>query len=333
MGFTRTTNRTRRSQSGTTRTPRPQAIKGHVETLHAAVTSDFLPTVLDLLGIQHPHPEWAADGMSLLPLLQGAVPPTTSRSKGMGFRLGQQRAWQQDFGAEGVWKIIEKPNKGQCAVFSEPYGSMKSLAGPFLFNLTADGTESHDLCGKLPERCEAMRKAMAEFSDSVDRSKVEESQCEKGPSPSPSPAPTPVPTGGFALQTAEGLCLAVTELVKHGVVTVDACDETSRWSDDDGFLTNLGIDKKNHCLKLDKADHSKPCVEGNTMWLGACSEGDPGFHIDENGHLATDLCPGMCTVPATEEAVFTYASRAVALGDCSSKQAFVFSKIASLELV
>jgi len=77
------------------------------------VTNDFLPTVLDLLNIEHPNPEWPSDGMSLLPLLRGEVPATTPRSKGMGFRLGKQRAWQQDFGTEVPgrgWKTRSRAN-------------------------------------------------------------------------------------------------------------------------------------------------------------------------------------------------------------------------------
>merc|ERR1712048_1109190 len=66
----------------------PHVIRGHVDTLHAAVTSDFLPTVLDMLGLQHPHPEWPSDGMSLLPLLRGDIPATTPRENGLGFALG-----------------------------------------------------------------------------------------------------------------------------------------------------------------------------------------------------------------------------------------------------
>merc|ERR1719506_1855401 len=45
----------------------PSTIKKHVETFHAAVTNDFLPTVLEIIGAKHPHPDWASDGMSLLP--------------------------------------------------------------------------------------------------------------------------------------------------------------------------------------------------------------------------------------------------------------------------
>merc|ERR1712100_292693 len=234
----------------------------------------------------------------------------------------------QDFGSEGVWKIIEKPNKGQCSVFSEPYGSMKSVKGPFLFNLTADATESVDLCSKFPDRCSEMTNAMNMFSDSVDRSKVSESQCEKG---SPTPPPTPIPTGGFALETSNGKCLTVAEWVNHGVLTVDACDAGSHWDDSDGFLTNVAAASSARCLKLDKADQHA-CSEGNTLWLGKCSKGDPGFHTDQQGRLVTAACPDMCASPATNEAVFTYTSSGVALSSCSNKQAFTFSK-AAVEMV
>jgi hypothetical protein len=248
----------------------------------------------------------------------------------MGFAMGKQRAWQQDFGIDGVWKIIENPIKGQCSEFSEPFGSMKSLKGPFLFNLTADPTESTDLCASHANRCADMAKAMSDFSDSIKRSQVEESQCAKG---SPTPAPTPIPTGGFSLKTSDDLCLTVAELTKHGVLTVDACDAGSRWSDDEGYLVNLAMDET-QCLKLDKQDHKHDsCVAGNTLWLGKCDHSDPGFHIDKQGRLATDLCADMCGVPATKSAVFSYTSRAVALGSCANKDTFVFSRAESMEVV
>lgn len=306
----------------------PQVIQGHVDTLHAAVTNDFLPTVLDLLDIAHPNPEWPSDGVSLLPLLRGEVPPTSTRAKGIGHRLGKQLSWQQDFGAEGVWKIIKNPNKGQCDVFSEPYGSMKSTSGPFLFNLTADPTESVNLCSQVPDRCRSMTTAMDDFSASVDHSKTEESQCEAGKlTSSPTLTLTAIPSDGFALQTSDDLCLTVAELIGHGVVTVEACDAGSRWKDYDGYLTNLAA--KDYCLKLDHAE----CNVGNTIWIGACEEQDPAFRVDWQGHLVTDTCPNMCGVPATDEAVFTYTSTGVALGDCSDKKAFVFSRGESIEIV
>jgi len=189
----------------------PKVVTSHVDTRHAAVTNDFLPTILDLLDVKHPHPDWESDGLSLLPLLRGEIPPSTPRSKGMGFHLNAQVAWQEDFGDEGVWKIIEKPNKGQCADFAEPYGSMKSLKGPFLFNLTADPTEDHDLCKKFKERCDSMFASMKKFRNSIDYSRSYESECApKSPSPSPTPSPpTPIPAGGFSLTTSSGQCLTV----------------------------------------------------------------------------------------------------------------------------
>jgi len=246
----------------------------------------------------------------------------------MGFRLGNQIAWQEDHGVNGVWKLIANPEQGQCSIFSEPFGSMKSRMGPFLFNLTADPTEETDLCAVVPERCAAMKDAMDKFKVSVDNSRVSESQCQKDLTPSP---PPPAPTGGFALPTADGRCLTVQQLVQHGVLEVDSCDEGSRWNDDNGYLTNVAMDSPAYCLKLDKMGHEDACVEGATVWLGACSKGDPGFHIDQQGHLVTASCPGMCGVPASEDIRGYYTSGAVALGSCSS-EAFAFQR-AQLEFV
>jgi len=157
----------------------PGVIEQHVVTDHAAVTSDFMPTVLDLIGLLHPRPNWAADGMSLLPLLTGAIAPTSPRTKPIGFKLHAQEAWQEDFGSDGVWKLVKKPNKGQCDVFDEPYASMtsKELNGPFLFNLSEDPLESNNLCSQYQDRCDSMSTAMNNFMLSLEDSARDESQC------------------------------------------------------------------------------------------------------------------------------------------------------------
>jgi arylsulfatase A-like enzyme len=50
------------------------------------VSSDLLPTILDIFGVQSSHPSWVLDGVSLLPVIAvaeagGALP---RRAKGIG---------------------------------------------------------------------------------------------------------------------------------------------------------------------------------------------------------------------------------------------------------
>jgi len=229
----------------------PGVIRQHVNTLHAAVTSDFLPTILDLLNVSHPHPEWASDGMSLLPLLTGDIPPTAPRSKPIGFSAGGQQAWQVDSGADGVWKLIYNGQKGQCDTFLPPYGNMTTgRKGPFLFNLTADPTEDIDLCSKEVARCNSMKVAMQRFVASIDDSRVNESECARGPSWVPPPLVPPErddgrdgvvdnATGGFRLEvvgSARGhemsrcLRLSFEGLAGHAAVVLGECD--TQWPRD-----------------------------------------------------------------------------------------------------
>jgi len=172
-----------------------------------------------------------------------------------------------------------------------------------------------------------MKAAMQDFVDSIDHSRMYESQCKPR---GPSPGPAPKPTGGFELQVAagkavKGECLTIQGLEKHAVVVIGSCDAGSRWSNASGQLTNLA--DSSLCLKVDAANNKKPCAQGNTIWMGACKgNGNNGFTIDSKGHLVSELCPGLCAVPATQQEVFIYSSAAIALGDCSSPDAFLFTK-------
>ena len=40
----------------------PALINGHRNVTTPAITSDFLPTIMELLQVQSPHPDWAMDG-------------------------------------------------------------------------------------------------------------------------------------------------------------------------------------------------------------------------------------------------------------------------------
>eukprot|EP01062_Namystynia_karyoxenos_P083048 TRINITY_DN9473_c0_g1_i1.p1 TRINITY_DN9473_c0_g1~~TRINITY_DN9473_c0_g1_i1.p1 ORF type:complete len:739 (+),score=141.90 TRINITY_DN9473_c0_g1_i1:67-2217(+) len=305
----------------------PQAIKTHQDTLYPACTVDYLPTVMELLGVQHPHPEWAHDGTSLVPLLKGELPVTAHRPKPLGFAQSGQVAWMNDTGPGGVWKIVLKPQRGQCKKFLPPYGDMKNPNGPFLFNLTADPTESDDRCSAEPQRCDAMKKALADFQASIANSRVNESECAAAAPPGPSP---PSPSGKvFELTTADGQCLTIQGLSKHAIAVIGACDSGAKWQyDGKERLVNAAVSSM--CLKLDEMNETGPCLAGSTVWIGKCGgttrPKDAFFTLDARGRLASRGCEGMCLVPATRHEVFVYTSAAVALGSCDAPDVLIFTQ-------
>lgn len=58
----------------------------------AAVTSDYLPTVLDFLGVSYPDPR-PLDGVSLKEVMMGKA---AGRTKSIGFQSAKQIAWHDD---------------------------------------------------------------------------------------------------------------------------------------------------------------------------------------------------------------------------------------------
>ena len=86
-----------------------------------AFTGDFLPTIMALLGVESDHPNWAMDGVSLLPLLtadalsSSSSPPSltvdTPRSKPLGLQWAGGSAIIDE---HGRYKLMSKPNQGQC---------------------------------------------------------------------------------------------------------------------------------------------------------------------------------------------------------------------------
>ena len=96
----------------------PARITRHAETWHPVYVSDYLPTLLELLGATHPRPDWAADGMSLLPLItrlgaSGGVDKATRRPREhpLVFSLSGQTAI-----IDNEWKILEDPSAGHCVL-------------------------------------------------------------------------------------------------------------------------------------------------------------------------------------------------------------------------
>ena len=194
----------------------PAMVHAHAETLYPAYVSDYLPTFLEATGASHPQPSWAADGVSLMPLLRAAQrqqqrqrgqreeqreqPQTTGEAaeaetaeggtaggsgSGRGVvsmvrksPLGFQLRGQQAW-IDNNWKLVRNAAKGQCRTMLPPY---RSGEGSYLFDLDADPTESHDLSAAQPRRFAAMAKALDAWAATIATSQVGEAQC-KAPKP------------------------------------------------------------------------------------------------------------------------------------------------------
>ncbi|MEZ5300262.1 MAG: sulfatase-like hydrolase/transferase [Verrucomicrobiales bacterium] len=116
----------------------PAAVKGGAATVFPAVTSDYLPTVLDALGIPQLTVGRPLDGISLLPHLRGEMPerpqPIAFQSKGQ-LALSDNRFKLYRGGDSQAWE---------------------------LYDLIDDPSEKHDLAADQPERVKAMAaKALA----------------------------------------------------------------------------------------------------------------------------------------------------------------------------
>jgi hypothetical protein len=241
----------------------PARIKHHAETWHPAYVSDYLPTLLDILGMQHPQPDWAADGISLLPLIT-TLGVNGTRLADRSLRPSQHPLWFQ-LGTQAAlidnaWKLLENPKNGVCPRANGSAVKSKSIA---LYNLDADPTESVDLSTD-PAHAELFRNLSARldaFQQSVSWSAVHESQCAEPvvlanagasaaasrmpattriqpacisplahpphphPSPSPSP-PVPPPRGPIGLfrNSVLNQCITVRDKTSRAAVSVNACD-------------------------------------------------------------------------------------------------------------
>lgn len=99
------------------------------------VTSDYLPTLLEYLGLSYPQ-DRVLDGISLVDILAGDQP---ERGAPIGFYFQEKRSWVDD-----TFKLISKDNGRTFE----------------LYDLIEDPSEEQDLSQQLPNRVEAMRIAL-----------------------------------------------------------------------------------------------------------------------------------------------------------------------------
>ena len=79
----------------------PAVVRGNRESWSTAITSDFLPTMMEVLGVERPESQrrWAIDGISQLALLRGEE--LAPRCIGHIFDDGSNRAYRC-----GKWKLV-----------------------------------------------------------------------------------------------------------------------------------------------------------------------------------------------------------------------------------
>ena len=127
----------------------PGQIKAGSVTDVPAVTSDYLPTILDMLGIA-PVDDRPLDGTSLLPLLQGRM---QTRPTPIGFQ-----------------------SHNQMALVTERYKLYSSNAGKTweLYDLVHDPSEKVDISGQHGETVESLRRQLEAWRESCARSDREQ---------------------------------------------------------------------------------------------------------------------------------------------------------------
>eukprot|EP01084_Bolivina_argentea_P260579 440094_1 len=139
---------------------------GSFETDYPVVTSDLLPTILDILNVESDTPDWDIDGISILQVLQTGGMDNGTRPKPIGFtNLGKGLSLAY---IDNEWKVVEHSNscndtKGECTIA--------------LYNLDNDPFEENDLSFVYPERLEKMKADMYKWYRSVVKSQITDTMC------------------------------------------------------------------------------------------------------------------------------------------------------------
>jgi arylsulfatase A-like enzyme len=153
---------------------------------------DILPTIMDLLQVASDNPDWAMDGMSLLPLLSSGEPsgvsltsPASSLSAPTQLVTTPRPAehpltfWFVESQAiiDNDWKLVYSPHRGQCDK-QAPYEDKASYEGKyFLFNLADDIHELYDLKLVHADIFENLFQKLESFIASVNHSQQYEVGC------------------------------------------------------------------------------------------------------------------------------------------------------------
>lgn len=122
----------------------PAKIAAGSKTDYPAVTSDYLPTILEIIGDKLPD-DRALDGVSLLPVIAQNL---TERPQPIGFEHRGKVAW-----IDNRYKLISNDPRKE----GRQAGRTREASTFQLFDLLKDPGESHDLAKSYPMIVEKMR--------------------------------------------------------------------------------------------------------------------------------------------------------------------------------
>jgi arylsulfatase A-like enzyme len=130
----------------------PARVKPGAVTDYPAVTSDYLPTILDVLGIADLEKARPIDGVSLAPLMAGLQ---KKRPTPIGFESRNQIAMSGQ-----RFKLIYAPKGGKKAKI--PEGDLSGVKFE-LYDLNEDPGEKDDVAAAHPEVVKRMAQALAKW--------------------------------------------------------------------------------------------------------------------------------------------------------------------------
>ncbi len=181
------------------------------------VTMDFLPTIMEALGVQRPPEQqgWAFDGVSVLPILRGETPP----ERGIGWMYNVPVAGENGYAFRyGKWKYVA--GGASC----NPKAATFNCSQPQLYDMSVDYVEDYDLRDKEPEVFAAIAANFSAWFASVHNSIANESECSAKPPPGP-PAPPfpPNPNPSSNCTCQGGKALNGADIATGHVDSVEAC--------------------------------------------------------------------------------------------------------------
>ena len=123
----------------------PSRIKPGQKTAFPLVTSDYFPTILEILGEKNQFPVTPVDGISMIPVWNGTL---QDRSAPIGFQHSENKALTGN-----RYKLVQIGDKFE------------------LYDLISDPFETNNLSSILPGTLEQMKKELNQFVVSCDHSR------------------------------------------------------------------------------------------------------------------------------------------------------------------